>query len=67
MVRNRLRRQLREIMRLQRPRLAGSAHVALIAHAPAARATYHELEARVEAGLRRLGLLTNAVPPDPRR
>jgi ribonuclease P protein component len=59
-VRNRIRRRLREIMRLLLPELTGSAHLALIAHAPAPRASYQELQATVQAGLRRLGLL----PPD---
>lgn len=56
-VRNRIRRRLREIMRLLRPQLTGSAQVALIAHAPAPRASYQEMQATVQAGLRRLGLL----------
>lgn len=43
-VRNRVRRRLREIVRRHQPNLTGSFWIVLIARAAAARASYHALE-----------------------
>jgi ribonuclease P protein component len=56
-VRNRIKRRLREAIRGWLPALAGGYDVVLIAHAPAAQASYHELEAETGKLLRRAGIL----------
>ena len=56
-VRNRLKRRLREIVRLQREGLAVGWDVVLIARPPIARADYREIERVVGRLLRQAGLV----------
>ncbi len=56
-MRNRVRRRLREIVRARLPRIKPGFDVALMARPPAARASFAALEAAVERSLRKAGLL----------
>lgn len=56
-VRNTVKRRLREAIRGRLPALAGGYDVVLIAHAPAAQASYQELAAETESLLKRAGIL----------
>ncbi len=55
-VRNRIKRRLREIVRLRRQDIAPGWDVVLIARPPITRADYHEIERAVELLLRQAGL-----------
>jgi len=59
--RNKVKRRLREIMRLRLPRLAPAYDYWLIARPRSAHASYWDLDAAVEALLQQAGLL--APPP----
>lgn len=59
-VRNRVKRRLREIMRLRRETIAAGWDIVVIARPPSARADYHELERAVERLLRQAGLIAPA-------
>lgn len=56
-VRNRLKRRLREVVRLQRQSIATGWDVVFIARPPIARADYREIERAVERLLRQAGLI----------
>lgn len=56
-VRNRVKRRLREIVRLRRQGIAAGWDVILIARPPIARAGYHDIERAVERLLRQAGLM----------
>jgi ribonuclease P protein component len=56
-VRNRLRRRLREAVRAVLPRISGSVDVIVVARAPAGRADYAALRDDVAAALKAAGLL----------
>lgn len=56
-VRNRVKRRLREAFRLARPELAAGFDVVLLARSPARRATFHELQDDFRNAARNLGLL----------
>jgi ribonuclease P protein component len=55
-VRNRIKRRLREVMRLRRQGIAAGWDIVVIARPPSARADYHEIERAVERLLRQAGL-----------
>lgn len=60
-VRNRLKRRLREIVRLKREGIAVGWDVVVIARPPIARADYREIERAVERLLRQAGLALPAA------
>ncbi len=60
-VRNRVRRQLREILRQARPQWAAGYRIVVIARYTAAKASYHELEAEWKRLANRARFLT--TPP----
>jgi ribonuclease P protein component len=64
-VRNRLKRRLREVIRLRRETIAMGWDVVIIARPPVARAEYHDIERAVERLLRQAGLLVPRVDPQP--
>lgn len=66
-VRNRVRRRLKEIMRLRRHAIASGWDVVLIARPPIAEAEFRQIEAAVERLLQQAGLyaMTTATPPLP--
>lgn len=55
--RNKIRRRMREAVRLRIPRIAGGYDVVFIARSPVADASYGEIENSLEDLLRRSGLL----------
>lgn len=57
-VRNRVRRQLREAVRLARPYLAANCWLVLIARHQASQATFHALDAEWQSLARRSGVLS---------
>jgi ribonuclease P protein component len=59
-VRNQVKRRLREAIRQWLPALATGYDVVLIAHTPAAQASYQELESETGKLLRRAGILVAA-------
>lgn len=61
-VRNRLKRRLREIVRLQREGIALGWDVVFIARPPTARADYREIERAVGRLLRQAGLILPGTP-----
>lgn len=64
-LRNRVRRRLREIVRLRRPALAPGWDVVLIARPPVAQAEFRQIETAVERLLQQAGLygVVTANPP----
>jgi ribonuclease P protein component len=62
-VRNRLRRLIREIFRTHQAELRPDVDMVLVMRAGAARLTYQELEARFLNGARRSGALKSASGP----
>ncbi|HEY2343048.1 MAG TPA: ribonuclease P protein component [Chthoniobacteraceae bacterium] len=62
-VRNRVRRRLREIFRAAQPRLARGVWLVLVARQHAARASFRQLEAEWRQLARRSGILTPEVAP----
>lgn len=62
--RNRIRRMLKEIVRLNAERLAGGYDLILIARKPAAEMTYQEMEKSVLHVLKRGAMLTRKERPD---
>ena len=60
-VRNRLKRRMREVTRLRREHIAVGWDVVFIARPPMARAEYHDIERAVERLLRQAGLLVPKV------
>lgn len=61
-VRNRVRRRLREAIRLRRTAIAPGWDVVFVARAPSAEATYHQLAQACERVLRRAQLLEPVEP-----
>ena len=61
-VRNRLKRRLREIVRLQREGIAVGWDVVFIARPPVARADYREIERAAARLLRQAGLVLSRTP-----
>jgi ribonuclease P protein component len=55
--RNRVKRRLREIMRIRRPHFIRPTDIVLVAHPKAAGLTYAEMEGEVDKLLRKAGLL----------
>ncbi len=64
-VRNRVRRRLREIVRLRLPKIASGWDVVLIARPPIAQAEFRQIETAVERLLQQAGLhgVVTATPP----
>jgi ribonuclease P protein component len=62
-VRNRVRRRLREIVRLNRPALVSNAWLVVIARHTAANASFDELQAEWSRLARKAGLLTPSETP----
>jgi ribonuclease P protein component len=60
-VRNRVRRRLKEIMRLRLPMIAPGWDVVLIARLPIAQADYHQIETALDRLLRQAGLYGTAA------
>ena len=63
--RNRIRRRLREIVRLRFPTIASGWDVVLIARPPVAQAEFHQIEAAVERLLQQAGLSSPIAVPSP--
>ncbi|MCS6843757.1 MAG: ribonuclease P protein component [Caldilineales bacterium] len=61
-VRNRVRRRMREVVRLRLGQIASGFDVVFIARQPAAHATYAEIERACERTLRRAQLLAHPSP-----
>ena len=65
-VRNRVRRRIRELVRGQHPALAPGSDVILIARPPSAQATFNELQHSVASLLQRAGVVAGpGAPPSP--
>jgi len=64
-VRNRVRRRLREIVRLRLPAIASGWDVVLIARPPIAQAQFGQIETAVERLLQQAGLYAMAATPPP--
>ena len=62
-VRNRIRRRLREIYRLHEPELRPGADLVIVARGRSANAAYRELERDFLAGCRKLSLLREEAAP----
>lgn len=61
--RNRVKRRLRAAVQARRTTLSGGYDVVIVAHPPAADASFHDLDARLKALLEKAGLLVNIGEP----
>lgn len=61
MIRNRVRRRLREVVRQRLPRVAPGWDVVLIARTPIAQATYHDIEQACERLLMQSTVLVTPI------